>query len=212
MYVDYRSLEPYGANFVPQFHPPVITAVTLDGEFCQRVIASLSNPQASGVYDSEVTLHKQVVDTYHRSSKAMQLEPELYAQVAQRMTAAVTHHTTALLGKPAFLSEPLQFLSYADVDKGHFLAHTDNAYYDAKGVFRYTSPHRQLTCIMYLNEDYEGGDLVLHSVHHSDGSIVKLHPATGGMVLFPSDIRFLHEVTPLTKGKRYSVVGWFSVK
>ena len=212
MYVDYRSLEPYGANYVPQFHPPVITAVTLDEAFCKQVIASLSNPQASGVYDNSTEVNKQVVDTYHRSSKAMQLKPELYTQMVDRMTSAVNKHTQALLNMTATLGEPLQFLSYDEADKGHFLAHTDNAYYDAKGVFRYTSPHRQLTCIFYLNDDYEGGELVLHSVHHSDGSLVRLHPATGGMVLFPSDIRFMHEVTPVTKGKRYSVVGWFSVK
>ena len=51
-----------------------------------------------------------------------------------------------------------------------------------------------------LNDDYEGGDLILYST----GTVKQ---ETGSMVFFPSFLP--HEVRPVTKGTRYSLVLWF---
>jgi len=53
---------------------------------------------------------------------------------------------------------------------------------------------------LILNDDYEGGDLILFSTR-----IPKQE--TGSMIFFPSFLS--HEVTPVTKGTRYSLVMWF---
>lgn len=54
------------------------------------------------------------------------------------------------------------------------------------------------------NTDYDGGDLVLH--HMDPPEYMKRE--IGYMTVFPSYT--LHEVTPVTRGTRYSLVGWVS--
>jgi PKHD-type hydroxylase len=50
--------------------------------------------------------------------------------------------------------------------------------------------------------DYEGGDLLLHI----SADPKKAPKNQGQVILFPSHT--LHEVTPVTKGIRYSLVAW----
>lgn len=128
------------------------------------------------------------------------------------MTTAVDLFSTSVLAKRAILSEPIQFLKYDASQRGHFLAHTDNAYYDAHGNFRYTSPHRVLSCLAYMNEDYEGGELIFNTVRDDAGYPIKIKPKVGEMIIFPSDIRFMHEVLNVTLGRRYCIVGWYDLK
>ena len=59
---------------------------------------------------------------------------------------------------------------------------------------------RKMSMSLILNDDYEGGDLILFSTR-----IPKQE--TGSMIFFPSFLS--HEVTPVTKGTRYSLVMWF---
>ena len=63
-----------------------------------------------------------------------------------------------------------------------------------------------MTCLSILNEDYEGGELQIHLNDNPD--VMKKEQGT--VVAFPSPT--LHEVTPVTKGKRYSLVGWITGK
>jgi len=59
---------------------------------------------------------------------------------------------------------------------------------------------RKLSMSLILNDDYEGGDLILY-----DGGTMKQNK--GSMVFFPSYLH--HKVSPVTKGTRYSLVMWF---
>ena len=59
---------------------------------------------------------------------------------------------------------------------------------------------RKLSMTVNLNDDYEGGDLILYDV----GPVKQ---KTGNITFFPSYLP--HEVTPVTKGTRYSLVMWF---
>ena len=59
---------------------------------------------------------------------------------------------------------------------------------------------RKMSMSLTLNDDYEGGDLILYST----GTVKQ---ETGSMVFFPSFLP--HEVRPVTKGTRYSLVLWF---
>lgn len=98
---------------------------------------------------------------------------------------------------------PLQFTQYSENDNGFYHAHTDCGDLEPK-------VHRKLSFIIFLNdmEDYEGGDFIYYpstegvntSKERSD--LIK----KGNMIVFPSYL--LHEVTAVTKGTRYSLVGW----
>ena len=96
------------------------------------------------------------------------------------------------------LIEGLQFTNYkAPSDK--YGKHIDRRY---KGVIRKLSLSVQLTD----PKEYEGGDLLLYESELG----TPMEKEQGTLVLFPSYI--LHEVKPITKGERNSLVAWVSGK
>ena len=52
-----------------------------------------------------------------------------------------------------------------------------------------------------LNDDYEGGKLVMFGDK-------KINTKEGDLIIFPSLFLFPHEVEPITKGIRYSYISW----
>lgn len=69
---------------------------------------------------------------------------------------------------------------------------------------------RQVSMVLFLNDDYTGGDLTLYGL--VDGTAWRdygfaVHPEPGLLIAFRSDL--LHEVTPVISGERYTVVSWF---
>lgn len=164
------------------------------------------------------TVHDPVngmkVEQYHRSSQNVNLDHELYRWFRQWIDGVVQYHLKDKIVEPFTnlrIAEAIQFLRYDEANQGRFRRHWDDAYHDAKGVFHFTSPWRKFVAITYLNDDYEGGDLVLDTVLDERGKPLVLRPIAGSMIIFPSDQRFPHEVTPVTKGVRRSVVAWYDL-
>ena len=60
-------------------------------------------------------------------------------------------------------------------------------------------PH--LTSLLFLNDDYEGGEFVLCG----DKYIEKIQ---GSAIVFPSNFMYPHEVKEVTEGKRFSIMTW----
>ncbi|MDX1625992.1 MAG: 2OG-Fe(II) oxygenase [Wenzhouxiangellaceae bacterium] len=65
---------------------------------------------------------------------------------------------------------------------------------------------RDVSLLIYLNDDYEGGRL---GFDHFGWS---LRPRAGMLVHFPSDYRYVHTARPVTAGERYAVVSWASIE
>lgn len=68
---------------------------------------------------------------------------------------------------------------------------------------------RKISFSILLNDDFEGGDLEIECFDpsHSERS-PKVPLSKGDIVFFPSYT--WHRVTPVTKGIRYSLVGWIN--
>ena len=58
-----------------------------------------------------------------------------------------------------------------------------------------------LSIIGLLNDDYEGGELIMFEDK-------KIDIKKGDLIIFPSNFLYPHEITPVTKGVRYSYVAW----
>ena len=83
----------------------------------------------------------------------------------------------------------------------HMSAHS----YDDKDPNKYV---RKLSMTIILNSNYSGGDFQFCSYRHREDVVST--PETGGtgsIIVFPAAMD--HQVTPITKGIRYSLVGWF---
>ena len=96
--------------------------------------------------------------------------------------------------------QSLQFTVYDSEEKGFYDKHIDIEPVLINGVMRKLSLSVQLS----NSEDYEGGSLLLHV----GGNPIEAPKNRGTAIFFPS--YSLHEVTPVTKGIRYSLVAWIT--
>lgn len=105
--------------------------------------------------------------------------------------------------------ENFQFTEYNSKQNSFYSKHVDQKNkYDIKSFLDI----RKLSFTIQLSDfcDYEGGDLRFYigkkSIYTNKEEYVVAKKNKGSITFFPSDI--LHEVTPVTKGTRYSLVSW----
>lgn len=93
--------------------------------------------------------------------------------------------------------EPLQLGEYSA--GGHYGWHMDSLLFDDNPV----TAARKLTVVLMLSDpaDYEGGELLLRRENP-----LQVCDLQGTVCVFPSILQ--HCVTPVTRGVRYSLVGW----
>ena len=93
----------------------------------------------------------------------------------------------------------------------HFQISHDSGYqvlrYKPGGKYDYhTDQHkeynREVTIILNLNDDYEGGNLC----HINDNNMIKM--GKGDIIIFPSNFMYPHRITPIKSGIRYSIITW----
>ena len=96
------------------------------------------------------------------------------------------------------LNEGFQFTNY-EAPSGKYGKHVD------RGI---NMPVRKLSISIQLTnpEEYEGGELYLYN----DDKGTLMDKTQGTLILFPSYV--LHEVMPVTKGERNSLVTWVTGK
>lgn len=76
---------------------------------------------------------------------------------------------------------------------------------DGSKVWRKTVD-RDISVVLYLNDDFEGGEFVFPDLH------MKLSPKAGLLLCFPSSHHYRHGVLPVTKGERFAMATWMTVK
>ena len=98
------------------------------------------------------------------------------------------------------LNEGFQFTNY-EAPSGKYGKHVD------RGM---NIPVRKLSISIQLTnpEEYEGGELKLYD--GDDKEAIVMDKAQGTLIIFPSYV--LHEVMPVTKGERNSLVTWVTGK
>jgi predicted 2-oxoglutarate/Fe(II)-dependent dioxygenase YbiX len=62
---------------------------------------------------------------------------------------------------------------------------------------------RTVSCSFILNDDFEGGEFAFFDKE----LIYKVEK--GDAIMFPSNFMYPHEIMPVTKGTRYSIITWF---
>jgi PKHD-type hydroxylase len=134
-----------------------------------------------------------------RESKVSWLYPDDIAWVYRRVTDIVLHANEKFFRFDIFgLNEGFQFTNYV-APGNKYGRHVDRGLNIAV---------RKLSLSIQLSdpEEYEGGDLCLHG----GGSGMYMDKKQGTLIVFPSYT--LHEVTPVTKGERNSLVTWVTGK
>ena len=147
-----------------------------------------------------------ITDKKTRNTQIAPIEP-VFPHVNELM-----HHIVKQVINPFYQfevdsSEVPQLLCY-DVG-GHYQPHIDGEGVwtapDQTQLWRKTVD-RDLSMVLYLNDEFEGGDFVFPNLH------IRIRPEPGLLVCFPSNRHYIHGVEPVTKGSRYSMVTWMTVK
>jgi predicted 2-oxoglutarate/Fe(II)-dependent dioxygenase YbiX len=65
-------------------------------------------------------------------------------------------------------------------------------------------PWRDFATVIYLNDDYEGGEI------HFPNLGLELKPRPGTLVVFPGTLFFLHGVRRVTRGMRHTIASFLT--
>jgi Rps23 Pro-64 3,4-dihydroxylase Tpa1-like proline 4-hydroxylase len=88
-------------------------------------------------------------------------------------------------------------------DSGYELLRYKESQFYTQHTDSFKARPRAVSCSFALNDDYEGGEWGFF-----DREMVIKAPK-GSAVLFPSNFMYPHEIMPVTKGTRYSIITWF---
>jgi PKHD-type hydroxylase len=164
-------------------------------EECQKIINIAKD---KGLIKGKTFNDNKIKDV--RDSKISWLYPDDNMDwVFRRVTDIVLNLNERFFKFDLFgLNEGFQFTNY-EAPSGKYGKHVDRAM---------NIPVRKLSISIQLTnpEEYEGGELYLYD----DDKGTVMDKTQGTLILFPSYI--LHEVMPVTKGERNSLVTWVTGK
>ena len=89
-----------------------------------------------------------------------------------------------------------------NVDTGYQLLRYKEGQFYTQHTDSFITQQRSLSCSLILNDDYEGGEFCFW-----DGTMMH-KPPKGAALVFPSNFMYPHEIRPVTKGERYSIITW----
>ena len=97
------------------------------------------------------------------------------------------------------MTHSIDFLHYPD--GAHYWPHVDGQYVDGAFVRR-SNINRDITCVVYLNDDYQGGEAYFPFFD------IEKKPVAGDILIYPGSWQYLHGVKKV-EGVRYAIVVWF---
>lgn len=168
----------------------IVQKSAITSEACKKLI----NQFESNMDKSEdATLVGNQVDKTVRDTKKIQLA--LDKSIGATMAGIGLYANKKIWNFDITHANQAEFLKYDH--QGHFSAHLDSVLEEVG-----TQEMRKLTCILILNDDFEGGKLFLQYGQQ------RVYPSQepGDVIIFPSFL--LHGVEPIVSGIRRSIVTW----
>ena len=156
-------------------------------------IESLISQFKNNNYDGWVgdkTSEKEVYKV--RRSKVLILNEFEFSALHEKIKDFVLEVAESIFGESNLFDLTLQVTEYSHSYKGFYNWHKD------------VLDYRTLSFSILLNDskEYEGGEFEFRDIE------LKNFTKQTDMIMFYSDLK--HRVTPVTKGTRYSLVGWLS--
>lgn len=89
-------------------------------------------------------------------------------------------------------------------DTGYTLLRYNKGEFYTEHVDSHRTQPRDVSCSIILNDHYEGGEFGFF------GGSEKYKLKKGSAITFPSNFMFPHQILPVKKGTRYSIITWFN--
>ena len=148
--------------------------------------------------------HDQVGDDYWKSrilfyDDVRRQRPDLAATMKQANRAAIRHIVQFYRLRAPIWADTLQLVRWAE---GMSMPpHADRANPDGAA---HAFAHRDFASILYLNDDYDGGEVYFPALDSS------LKPRAGMLVAFTGGWRHEHAVLKVTRGNRFTMPAFYS--
>jgi Rps23 Pro-64 3,4-dihydroxylase Tpa1-like proline 4-hydroxylase len=94
-------------------------------------------------------------------------------------------------------------LSQIEEDSGYDLLKYEVGQFYRQHTDSYKKHPRAVSCSFALNDDFEGGEFAFF-----DRELI-YNLKKGSVIMFPSNFMYPHEIMPVIKGTRYSIITWF---
>jgi hypothetical protein len=89
---------------------------------------------------------------------------------------------------------------------GFATPHSDNSDFDGNPT---SFEINKYVGILYLNDNYEGGNLYFTSHEDINTPVLEISPAAGSYVVFPGGVENIHGVSEILSGTRYTMVSFW---
>lgn len=150
-------------------------------------------------------------DVTHRSSSSIILvgDTELAPDAPASLKALSDRSRPLKAVEGSYISRYLERSSHATVERSsayELLRYEEGQHFGLHVDAVRSNPvlgHRRISAVAFVNDDYEGGEL------HFPRQGITVWPEEGMLVLFPSNFTHPHEVLPVKRGTRYSIVAWY---
>jgi predicted 2-oxoglutarate/Fe(II)-dependent dioxygenase YbiX len=184
---------------------------TLSSEQCKFLLEQLNAHPVDSLDPVTGKLIWDKARVYNRNEN-----DELLVEVSDRRTCSKMSNESAIYGSIYQIIEPLiskQIYDYIDHFEVELSKEQDNRY----GILRYEAGqasllhsddgvgvHRRVSCILYINDDYTGGELFFNKQDY------EIKPDAGDLIIFPSAFPYTHEAREVKTGVKYCVVKFWA--
>ncbi|MGO8915179.1 MAG: 2OG-Fe(II) oxygenase [Stellaceae bacterium] len=190
-----RELPPVDQSAgVPLFAPALIVPRVLDFELCDfliRLYEAMGGEESGFLLDRDGKTATLVNHRLKRRRDLLIVDPELRRTMREQIVRRLVPAIERFFGFQATRMDRCLVSCYDGATGGYFFRHRDNVNAGAE--------HRRFAVSINLNKDYDGCDLVFPEFGRRS-----YRPPVGGAVVFSCGM--LHEVLPITRGKRYAFV------
>jgi Rps23 Pro-64 3,4-dihydroxylase Tpa1-like proline 4-hydroxylase len=172
----------------------------LDSELCQKLIEEFTDDEwvpsglgAEGIVNFNIRNCKLIdmsLDKFIERNK--KTRKELDEKVFVCASKAITKYIEEFPELEIKSDTGYTLLKYEE--GGFYVQHVDS----------YKEQPRTISCSFCLNDDYEGGEFAFFD------RAIKYKPKKGSVIMFPSNFMFPHEIMPVERGTRYSIITWFN--
>jgi len=131
-----------------------------------------------------------VKNTDIRNCSATKISKDIQKILFEKIEPIVYEY--AKKNKISFFSSEYQLVKYTEGQ--FFIEHTDST----------EEFPRKISALLYLNEDYSGGEIVFSQLN------ISIKPTKNMLVVFPSSSNFSHSAEPVISGTKYVIVGFWS--
>lgn len=191
-----RLPEP-GAHAGTALHAPVLIAPRVfEPAMCDTLIAlhQATGGKFSGVMRDAGDRTVAVMDDLKKRRDVLVEDSDLLAALRERLERRLFPLIKRSFGSDATHIERYVVSCYDAADRAVFHPHRDHT--------TMGTAHRKFACSINLNSGFEGGDL-----RFAEFGPNTYRPPEGGAVVFSCAL--LHEVTPMTAGRRYAFLPFF---